>query len=165
VFFFDRSVFTTGKATMVERTQCRVPIDKAILVPVASFMGDQAGMEEPIMPNEEIEATVDETMRSMRGLKLIADGEEYSAVTQHAVGIVRFKYHVPHTPNRYGCDESNTVSDVDVDPSFLGGYFVLFKPPTPGPHELEFTSVMTFGSRDFSFHVRYKFEVAETSAR
>lgn len=159
VFFLERSPFAQGTVRTFERNLGDVPGGKAILVPVASFFGDSAGMEHP-MSDEEIEATVAGVKQSMRDLELVADGTAVDHLNEAGFGPSRFSYHIPPAPNRYGCDASSGLSDVFVEPSFLAGYFVLFDPPAPGDHELDYASTLTFFGDDYSFRVKSTFHVA-----
>lgn len=161
VFFMERSALGEGTPMRVDRTRCRVPFGKAIFVPVSSFGGDKAGMKDP-MSDEEIERTVAGIKGTMREPLLKADGRDLSDnLEARAVGPLRFNYHVPPAPNRYGCDSRAMISDVDVDPSFVAGIYVMFRPPSVGRHELEYSSVLTFFDHDYSFYVRSAFEVME----
>lgn len=164
VFMFDTTPLSEASPEIVQRTKCHVPAGKAILVPVAAFFGDNAGLSEQISDDEFI-STLTDVRNSIRELVLSADGMKVGKLKERAIGPLRLSYHVPATPNRFGCDDAKMVSDVDVDPSFLVGVFALFKPPSVGAHELEYASTLTFYNSDYAFHVRTNFDVVQMGAK
>lgn len=157
MFFFARAPFSTARASVVRRTECHVPADKALFVPVAAFFNDNAGVVPPLS-DAEVEQSVIDAKESMRSMVLKADGVEVEDLEDRGVGVVSFSYRVPPAPNWYACSDQDVV-DTTVEPSYLGGYFAVFTPPEPGEHELEYASVLTYDSMNLAFHVRSSFVV------
>jgi hypothetical protein len=140
--------------------RCRIPYGKAIVVPIAAFSNDNAGVDPP-QSEAEIQQLVVDVKASMRDLALSADGSDMPALDQQSVGPVEFDYTLPAAPNWYSCRAMPDVGAMVVEPSYLAGYFALFPPPPPGPHTLAFGGVMTLGAQNISFGVTTSFIVEE----
>jgi hypothetical protein len=157
VFFFDRATYSPSNARVTSRTECTVPAGKAIVVPVSIFADDNVGATQPLTDDELRE---DATLinDSMRELVLRADGVDIE-MEGRSIGVLDFEYWVPPVPNFYSCREQEGVADTVIKPSYLVGYLAVFSPPAPGPHELEYSGVLTFAETDLEYHVKTKFEV------
>lgn len=160
VFFLQRDSFDTAQPSRIDRTRCEIPGGKAILVPVAAFSNDNAGVRKPLS-EDELRQSVSKSKESIRSLVFEADGEKIDLAGRD-VGPVMFGYRVPAAPNAYSCNEQDGVEDVDVEPSFFAGYFALIAPPAPGSHRIEYASVFTYANFDFAFHVRTSFDITWT---
>ena len=139
------------------RTECRVPRDKALVVPLGIFSSDNAGVENPV-DESQLERAVAEVKNSMREFKLTADGTEITQLEERGFGPTRFSYRVPAAPNWYTCRGQN-VADATVEPAFVGGYLAIF-PSTPvGMHTLEYGSLRTYKGSDAVRSVTLTFSV------
>lgn len=163
VFFFERSGYgQTANPPIQTRTLCRVPVGKAILVPIALLAVDNVGLRKPRTPAE-LQQIAQETLESMRSMVLKADDEDITGFSDHGIGPFEFEYRVPPAPNMYSCDEIEDFNDSVVTPSYAIGYMALFEPPAAGEYEVEFGSVMTFLRGEFGFHVRTHFAVEDAA--
>jgi hypothetical protein len=157
VFFFERSGYDNAPPPLETRTRCRVPAGKALLVPLVLVAIDNVGAIEPL-PNEELEAAAVDLKDSMRDLVLKADGDNMTDFEGRSVGPLEIEYRVPPAPNYFTCSEIDEIEDTVIT-SYMTGVVVLFEPPEPGPHELEYGSVFTYLGGAFAYRVRAGFTV------
>lgn len=161
VFFFASSDYSTSPDTVVNRTLCKVPAGKAILVPISFFAEDDAGStEDELRAPADIEEVVDEIHETMRNLTLTADQNAVEDLARYSVGPKAFDLSIGEAPNWHTCagvDAENTT----ISPVYFAGYFVLVEPPTPGNHRLEYSSVYTGDEGNQHRRVNTLFEVAE----
>jgi hypothetical protein len=162
VFFFGSSDYSRTADTVVERTLCKVPAGKAIMVPLNFIGDDNAGaFEDELRSDDEIIENVDEIHETMRGLYLIADQNEVAEadLAQYSIYPTSFDFNVGATPNWHSCNGFDDVENTTIDPSFFAGYFALIAPPTPGKHRLEYGGVYSYFERDYYRRVDSLFEV------
>lgn len=160
--FQDRdgpAFFFAGGAPGTERTRCRVPADKVIVLPLALYMVDNAGVPdaEQLTESEMIEKAAG-VLATMTELSLVIDGVEQGELESFAVEPTRFGNELPPEPNRYSCQNMPGVTG-QVDPSVITGYFVVMPEPPPGTHELEYGGVTYFGRRAIANKVKTRFTV------
>lgn len=148
VFFLDSGMPIT------ERSKCVVPQGKAIVVPVADDIIDNAGvLPEDQWSDDEMIEIIDSERKSMRDLVLTIDGVDVGDLSAWAVDTTKFSYVVQPEPNWYSCHMYPGVTGV-VDPSYFAGYFVLLPPPSVGTHTLEYAGTLTSEGQDVSAQVR-----------
>lgn len=152
VFFLSRAPYSSGRGPVTERTMCHVPAGKAIVVPIAAFFNDNAGVAEPLS-DEALQQSVRDVKDSMRYLELKADGVEVADLESRGIGVTTLSYRVPPSPNKYSCSRQD-VADTVVEPSYLAGYFAIFEPPEPGAHEVEYGSLFTYETSTYTYHVK-----------
>ncbi|MET0390885.1 MAG: hypothetical protein ABW321_33235 [Polyangiales bacterium] len=137
--------FLAGGDPGTTRTRCEVPADKAIVVPLAAFLTDNAGAApSELRTDTELRVHAERVRTSMNQLELSVDGTDVESLENYAIGPTRFAYTLPPEPNWYSC---NGVSGVTghVDPAFIAGYFVVLPRPTAGRHDLVFGGVAHVG--------------------
>jgi hypothetical protein len=160
VFFFASADYTRSADTVVDRTLCKVPEDKAILVPLNFIGDDNAGaFEDELRTPEEIEENVDEIHETMRNHFLVADQNNIEDLEQYSIYPTSFDFTVGAAPNWHSCSGFDGVENTTIDPSYFAGYFALVAPPTPGKHRLEYSGVYTYFERDYYRRVDSLFEV------
>jgi hypothetical protein len=131
-----------------QRTKCRIPSGKAILVPLPNLIGDNAGVApEDILTEEDLEAVMAGFVLSMRELVLVVDGQPISNLEAYTIGPTRFSYVLPPAPNNYSCSGVDGVEGL-VDPSYVAGVFVLLPPPSAGVHSLTYGGTGTLFGLD-----------------
>jgi hypothetical protein len=125
-----------------ERTLCEVPAGKAILVPLATTSWDNAGTDDADQLSEQqLREQVAGIVDSIVELSLRVDEREVADLSAYVVGPYKFSYTVPPKPNWYTYNGYPSVEG-KVDPSFVGGAFVLLPPPTRGRHELHYRGAL-----------------------
>jgi hypothetical protein len=153
VFFF------AGGSSGTARTKCRVPENKAIVVPLDVYMIDNGGVAESDQLSEsEMRSEAERFMGTVADLRLVVDGEEVSDLEQHEVRPTRFAYELPLEPNWYSCNGQPGVTGT-VDPAIVAGYFVVMPPPPIGRHTIEYAGVGRLGDETVTSHVKSAFEV------
>jgi len=162
VFFFERAPYSVTSAPITTRTLCRVPAGKALVVPIALFALDNVGVDPPLTDGE-VRQAAEEIKRSMRQLFLAADGREIEALEERGVGPAGFSYRVPPAPNFYSCSQQQDVADTVIEPNYAVGYLAIVEPPTPGKHELEYSSMVTFSDTHLAYHVKTSFVVDDAN--
>jgi hypothetical protein len=158
VFFLASCNYAEGRGVVADRSQCKIPAGKALLVPIAAFTDEAATNDEPITP-EELEASTQEVLSTTREQKLVTNGSKLSELEPYSIGPVPFAFEIPAQPNWHTCNGFPELERKTVDPSYLVGYFALVAPPPPGKHEIEYASIYTYWNSDFYFHVKSKFAV------
>lgn len=159
VFFFASCDDSDLRNTVVNRSRCRVPEGRAIMVPI-SFVTDDDAVSEEKRPASEIEASVAAIKETMGELLLVADGVKIDDLSSYALGPTMLAYDLPSAPNWYTCNGwGEAIGEMEVNPSYLAGYFALFEPPAAGAHEVEYASVQSYYNADYFFHVKAKFMV------
>jgi hypothetical protein len=153
VFFLDSGMPIT------ERTACEIPGGKAIFVPIASIMVDNAGVaEDERMTEADMKAVLSEIKSSMRDLVLKLDGAPVDDLTDWSVDPTLFDYTLPPEPNWYTCNGSSGVTG-KISPAYFTGFFALLPPPAPGSHTLEYAGTLSYQGVDMSAHVKLAFTV------
>lgn len=152
VFFLDYS------PTKRLRTKCRIPVGKAIVIPIMTFSNDNAGVEPPKSNDELIQMTVD-VLESMRDLKLRVDGKTIHDIAERKIEPTKYEYTLPPAPNWYACNGMEGVEGITVDPSYFAGYVAVFPPPEPGVHELQYAGVLSFNGDEYPIDTRTRFIV------
>lgn len=161
VFFFGSCDYSRKRDTVVMRDQCKVPYGKAIMVPISFIGDDDAGTEDEPRTAEEIADNVATIADTMRELRLVGDEHAIADLSPYKVGPIQFSFDVQSEPNWHSCNGFEGVENTTVDPSFVAGYFALFKPPTIGEHRLEYSGVYTYFERDYFRNIDARFEVTE----
>jgi hypothetical protein len=151
--------FFAGGPPGSHRTRCAVPHGKALVIPLAAFMTDNAGVPEKQQLSEgALAASAQDVYATMTDLQLVVDGTVYSDLQQYAVKPTRFSYELPQEPNWYSCNGTKGVTGL-VEPAYITGYFVVLPAPEPGSHEIEYGGVTYFGGVADSSHVKTRFTV------
>jgi hypothetical protein len=163
VFFFASCEFARTPEPVVERTLCKVPAGKAIMVPIGFVGDDNGGLDEDevvVRTPEVLEENVDELHETMRDLTLIADQRPVEDLSRYSIGPKAIEVSVGEAPNRYTCAGFD-VENTTVSPSYFAGYFALVAPPSAGKHRLEYSSVYSYFGRNNYYRVSSLFEVTE----
>ena len=161
VFFFASCGFSRTPEPVVNRTLCKVPKGKAIMVPIGFVRDDDGGLDEDeLRPPAEIEENVDELHETMRGLTLVADQKPVEDLSRYSVGPKAIEVSVGDAPNWYTCAGFD-VENTTVAPSYFAGYFALVEPPAVGKHRLEYSSLYSYYGRNNYYRVSSLFEVTE----
>jgi hypothetical protein len=153
VFFLDSGMPVTT------RTECVIPAGKAIVLPLADDIIDNAGVAvEEQWTEQEMTELITSEMESMRDFMLTVDGVAIDNLSEWSVETTQFDYELPPEPNWYSCNGMPGVTG-KVMPAFFNGYFVVLPPPSPGTHTLEYASTLTSAGHDYSAHVKTTFTV------
>ncbi|HKP60911.1 MAG TPA: hypothetical protein VJV78_29480 [Polyangiales bacterium] len=146
-----------GRTTV--RSECEIPAGKALLVPLYGVCLDKLGVwPDADTPDSELKRMIQDTMRSARDLVLVADGRAVQDLKLWSVGLTELEYTLPPEPNLYSCTGWKGITG-RVSPAYLGGIFVLFPPPSPGVHTLEYGAKKTLDGDDIAHYVKTTFRV------
>lgn len=147
-----------GPPTTV-RKRCKVPGDKALVVPLMTYSTDNAGRPEAEIKSEpELEAEAAAVKATMSGLRLVVDGREIRDLDGRGVGPTKFSYEVPPAPNWYSCLHRLDFTG-SVEPAFITGYFVVLPPAPEGAHVLEYAGILHVDRQPVPNHVELAFEI------
>lgn len=160
VFFFERSDYGDTRPITTTRTECSVPVGKAILVPVSVYIVDNAEVETP-RSDAKLQELAADVQDSIRSLLLEADGVSIADLRERAVGPTRSSYSLPPPDNYFSCTGVDGVGDTTIEPAYIAGVFALFEPPASGMHEVEYAGLLTERYSDYSYDVKAKFRVEE----
>lgn len=142
------------------RTRCEIPRDKAVLVPLFGVYLDKLGVwPDADTPDEELERMVADALASARDLKLSVEDYAIQGLKEWSVGLTKFDYNVPPEPNLYSCTGFPGITG-NVSPAYMSGIFLLFPPPPPGTHTLEYGGLATLDGDDVSSYVTTTFRTS-----
>lgn len=152
--------FLAGGKYKTERTRCRLPAGKAILVPLTQFISNP---EEIPADDWFTDAPPEERARqiqsSMGDLELRVDGFAVQELHAQSVGPLRFAHAFPPGKNYFACMERTFELEGTIDPLYIVGYFVLLPPPTVGRHRLEYGGSLSHPNYDYVEQVSSTFIV------
>lgn len=143
VFFFADGKYKT------QRTRCRVPSGKAILVPLTQFISNPDEVpSDDWFTDAPPEERIRQVQNSMRDLKLRVDGFTVQELNDQSVGPLRFSHEFPAGKNYFSCMKRTFELEGRFEPLYIVGYFVLFPPPTVGSHILEYGGSLSYPNYD-----------------
>lgn len=151
---------------------CTIPAGRMIFVPLVWFL---AGTSIPgciSLGDQESRNWMEAMAQAVTGLSLDIDGKSYgskvSDFARYLTKLAQFSYTIPDTPSNIvtletGCQFTGPVTAT----GYIGGYWVLLAPLSPGSHRIHFTSqfaaVPSYGLPAFSQDETYNLTVADTS--
>jgi hypothetical protein len=154
VFFFASGEYKTY------RTSCRVPRDRAILVPLIQFTSaPEALPADDWFTGAPPEERTRQVQSSMRDLDLRVDGFRVRDPDAYSVGPLSFAHEFPKDTNYYSCSNPPFKIEGAVEPLYVVGYFVLFPPPSVGRHRLEYGGSLSYPNYDYVQRVNNTFIV------
>lgn len=142
----DPGFYLAGGVPGTVRERCKVPADRAIILPLTAFLTDNAGLPvEGWRSEDELLRNAERVHASMTDLRLTVDGVAVSELEAYGLGPIPFSYQLPPEPNWYSCNGMPGVTGA-VEPAFITGYFVVLPPTAAGVHTLEYGGVTYFGN-------------------
>jgi len=141
VFFFDRG----PPGTL--RNECQVPPDRAIVVPIAMYSIDNAGVSNALSDEELSDAATGAVM-SVRDMVFEVDGKRILDLDRRRFGPTRTSYYIPNAPNWYSCRMADGIADTTVEPVYLSGVLAVLPPPSVGSHVVRYGSTLTLRNGD-----------------
>jgi hypothetical protein len=148
--------FLTGNwGGVTRRTDCVVPADKALLVPIITTFQDNGAVPEA---NQKTDADLRESaiaeFQSVSEVHFVLDGHSLDTLGPYAIVAAPYEYTLPPEPNVFTCQGSPGVTGSYS--GYTSGYFVLLPPLAPGAHTLAFTARQDMAtSPPFTLDVAY----------
>jgi poly(3-hydroxybutyrate) depolymerase len=148
-----------GRVTL----NCTIPLGEMIFVPLFAGFGDNSGVPEGNLTDEQLKANLMTYLASVTGLSLEIDGVSYgSKVSDFAAYLIeptQFSYSVPDTPtNIWSAPGWGPYFSGAVPNSFCAGYGILIAPLSAGSHTIHVGAVA-----DLTYNETYNLTVADTS--
>ena len=122
VFFLETSEYPTT------RTQCTVPLGKALLVPLTYFVSDGRDERFHMLSPEELRVNAEKALLSMRDFKLELQGNEHGDFAQSSMVLSEASAEFPPAPNYYTC-RNYPKMEGPRDHIYVAGIYVLLEPP------------------------------------